>query len=466
MRRIGVWILILLTWLAPVSQAQETTTVEQELASLQELDLQTAQTLALKGNPDIIAAQTRIEQARARVRQAVAAYLPSVDLVGSGSRQQLSDTTYEYNQAIANMLGSSTEQSYETYSTNLQATLVLFDGFYRGFQKKQAEFNQQSNIAALDDTRRLLMNSVAEAFLNAQLHQTNIDIAQADKDFYVRQLEDAQNRYNVGAGAWGDVLNIKVQLNSAKTSLMQSQRDFEAASYGLAALLGIPDARFPQRLRLQPLDRQAITEEQDEASDQLIQEALQARPDIRRLEMTIKQAEAASGMAKAAMYPNLELAGSLNGSRDDDPGFTGDDFGNSIGVNMRWNLYSGGADTAKRMEADQAKREAVYTLTSLRNSVAAEIRQDLALLAAAREQVRLQRETAKLVKENRDLAQNEYEAGESSLVRLNEAQRDLITTHGRLAQALVAYKRAKQQLYAATGRNLELVDSTASPEKP
>ena len=68
------------------------------------------------------------------------------------------------------------------------------------------------------------------------------------------------------------------------------------------------------------------------------------------------------------------------------------------------------------------------------------------------------RETVQLVQENRDLAQNEYEAGQAALVRLNEAQRDLITTHGRLAQALVSYHLATQHLLSATGRNLAAFD--------
>ena len=83
-----------------------------------------------------------------------------------------------------------------------------------------------------------------------------------------------------------------------------------------------------------------------------------------------------------------------------------------------------------------------------------EVRQDVALLAAAREQVRLQRESVDLVEQNRELAQSEYEAGSASLVRLNEAQRDLTTTYGRLAQALVGYHLARQRLLSATGRNL------------
>ena len=41
-----------------------------------------------------------------------------------------------------------------------------------------------------------LSAAVAEAFLNAQLAQTNVDIYQADETFYLRQLEDAVRRSN------------------------------------------------------------------------------------------------------------------------------------------------------------------------------------------------------------------------------------------------------------------------------
>ncbi len=106
-------------------------------------------------------------------------------------------------------------------------------------------------------------------------------------------------------------------------------------------------------------------------------------------------------------------------------------------------------------QARQAKRAAVYDHADLRNSIAAEVRQNIAQLKAARNQVHLQRKTVELVKENRELAESEYEAGAASLVRLNEAQRDLTATYGRLAQALVGYHQARHRLLAAVGRNLE-----------
>ncbi|NOX80197.1 MAG: TolC family protein [Deltaproteobacteria bacterium] len=418
-----------------------------DLSGIKVLDLATAQDIALKDNPSMAAAMARVRQARARVRQAAAAWWPSLDLTGSGSHVRLPDSSLP-SPAVPY------PQSYDEYTAGIQAAWVLFDGFYRSFSRQQASFGEKSARDARRDARRLLVSSVARAFLNAQLARTKVRIARADKDFYGQQLRDAENRYKVGTGAWGDVLNIKVQINSAKTSLMLAAREFEAAGYGLAALMGLPGAVLPPGIDLAPLDRNIDTGGHEENPEPLIAEALARRPDVRRLEMQLHESKAATGAAKAPFYPKLQLAGAVNGVRLGDAALNSDDFGNTVSLRMAWNLFAGGADRARLFEARQKQREIGLTLADLRNQVAAEIRQDIARLAAAREQVRLQRDSVKLVEENRDLAKNEYEAGETSLVRLNEAQRDLTTTHSRLAQALVAFHLARQNLLAATGRNL------------
>ena len=455
MKKYIVIIACCLSFVGMKAQATEEQGIVPDLSGIEILNLRSAQEIALVGNPDMVAAQARIEQARARVSQAVAAWWPSVDLTAVGKKERLTESAYETSEALASLYGSSADRTNDSFSTGIQATWLLFDGFFRNYNEKKARYDEEANISGLLNSQRLLVVSVAEAFLNAQLAQTNVDIAEADKAFYTRQLEDAQNRYDVGAGPWGDVLNIKVQLNSAETNLMLNQRESEAAGYGLAALMGIPDAAFPPHIRLEALDREFVTEKFKEDVEQLLKEALLARPDVHRQEMNVKQAEAGTGLAEAPFYPTVQLAGVVNGASEDDVNFTDDDFGNSVSINIAWNLFSGGADKARLIEAKQAKREARYGLLNLRNQVASEIRQDIALLEAAQEQVRLQRETVGLVEENRDLAKNEYEAGEASLVRLNEAQRDLSTTYGRLAQALVGYHRALQRLDSATGRNLE-----------
>jgi outer membrane protein TolC len=266
----------------------------------------------------------------------------------------------------------------------------------------------------------------------------------------------------VGAGSWGDVLNIKVQLNSAKTNLMLSRREHEAALYGLSALLGLPDARLPDHVRLTELDTDVSDDGVNEKTELLINEALVSRPDIKEMDLRVKTAEATVGMAKAQYYPKLQLVGSVNGVHQDNSAFSGDEFGNTIAMNLSWNLFTGGADKARQIEAEQVIRESNSTLANLRNQVVSEVRQSVVLLEAAREQVKLQRDSVKLVEENRDLAKNEYEAGEASLVRLNEAQRDLTTTYSRLVQAVVTFHRANQRVLTATGRNILAFEDTSS----
>jgi outer membrane protein TolC len=428
-----------------------------DFSGIEVLNLETAQRIALQGNPGIAAAQARLEQARARVSQAVAAWWPSLDVTGNAARTRRSDLEYERINFMPLGPGQSTDRTYDSSAAGLRATWVIFDGFYRSFRQKQAEFGLKSSAAARRDSQRLLISAVAEAFLNAQLTQTKVKIAEADKKFYKKQLLDADNRYEVGTGSWGDVLNFKVQLNSAKTTSMFGKREYEAALYGLAALLGVPDAIFPETVRLVELDKDfRPSEELAKDIPALIDAAMAPRPDLRILAMRIHEAEAATGQAKAAFWPKVQLGGSLNGAQQGDVALTGEDFGDAISLSASWNLFSGGADRARVFEAEQKRREAAYSRADLRNRVASEVRQDVALLAASTEQVRLQRESVDLVEQNRELAQSEYEAGSASLVRLNEAQRDLTTTYGRLAQALVGYHLARQRLLSATGRNLDL----------
>lgn len=429
--------------------------VAPDLSAVEVLDLQTAQSLALASNPTMNAALERVEQARARLSQAAAAWLPNLDLTGSGGWTRKSDSVWQSSQALANLYGQSVDRTTDDYAAGLQASWIMFDGFFRKFREQQAQYGTDSADAARRDAQRLLVSAVAEAYLSAQLAQTNVKIAQADSDFYNQQLRDAENRFEVGAGPWGDVLNIKVQLNSARTLHMLSSRQFEAAGYGLAALLGLPDAVLPGHVSLADLDTGITLSEQEKEPEQLIKDALELRPDVREMISRVKQAEAGIGMAKAPYYPTLQLTGAVNGARQGDVSLTGDDFGNTLFLNLTWNLYAGGANKARHVEAEHGYREARYILADMRTQVASEIRQDIALLEAAREQVRLQLESVKLVEENRELAKNEYEAGEASLVRLNEAQRDLTTTYSRLAQAYVTYHQARQRLLAATGRNID-----------
>ncbi|MCI5139583.1 MAG: hypothetical protein D3922_14505, partial [Candidatus Electrothrix sp. AR1] len=66
-----------------------------DLTQVELLDVETAQQIALQDNPNIGAAQARLEQAKAALKQAAAADKPRVDASASTGLARYADTTYD-----------------------------------------------------------------------------------------------------------------------------------------------------------------------------------------------------------------------------------------------------------------------------------------------------------------------------------------------------------------------------------
>ncbi len=429
------------------------------------LELEVAVKIALAGNPGIEAAVARVRQAKARVDQARSTYWPRLDASTSGTRVKLSENAYQNNLSAARLLNptASIEDPEDYYNADLTASWTLFDGYERQFSNAAARYGQQSSSAALNDIRRLLISTVALSFFSAQLALENIAIAKADEKFNQRQLADAEARHKVGTGALSDVLNFQIRKNQARTALINQEYQYEIALYGLAALLGLPEARLPASVQLARLNPETGSELANPPVEDLITTAMDLRPDIQQARWHIKQTEAQIKIAQADYYPTIVLAGSLDGERSGNPGFEQDDFGNSLQVGLSYNLFAGGYTRAKITETRQLMEEQEKSLEELILATTSEIRSSVALVVTAQSQVALQRENVDLVQRTRDLVEKEYNAGQGSLVRLNEAQKDLTTARSNLALALVGLRQAWVELETRTGN---IVAEYGNPETP
>ncbi len=426
------------------------------LQQIEVLDLETAQRIAIASNPTLTAAAERVNQATERIRQAQAAYWPTLDAQGSASRVDLSNNAEESQRDQLRMLGfnASIDNPEDYYRANLVASWTVFDGFRRHFSNALARYGQDASQAALAESRRLLLSSVGDSFYLAQLARENIAITEADEAFNQRQLEEAQARYQVGSGSLSDILNFEVQVNAARSQRNGYYREYQIALVGLASLMAIPDAILPSGVELAGLQAEVEKDLIPPEAAGHLDYALLHRPDIQQTEWILKQQEANIGIARSRFYPSLQLAGSVDGERANSGRFEGDDFGNTVGLYLTYRLYSGGERRARLAEAKYQQKEAEENLRASKLSVASDVQQAVANVITAQNELELQRKNAKLVMENRDLVEKEYQAGQASLVRLNEAQRNLTQAQGRLALARVGLRQAQKNLNASTGRIL------------
>lgn len=437
---------------APVAIAADTATAVERLEQVKVLDLKTAAHIALADNPTVAAARARVVQAGEVVKQARSSYWPRLDATAGASRVDLSERNFQSQAGPAQAFGVTFNNPEDYYRAGLRASWTVFDGFARKFSLAVAKYGEQATTEALSDTRRLLLSAVAFAFLEAQLAQENIAIAKADEAFNQRLLVEARLRYDVGTGALSDVLNFQVRVNDAQTQRILDENGFKAALITLAALLGVAEGQLPAHVELAVLTPPTETELSMPQADASLESAFALRPDLLQSEYFVQQAEAGIKVAKSGYYPSLLLSGAVEGERPEDLDFDGDDFGNSVALGLSWNLFAGGFTRAKTGEAKARLYEVEKIQEDAKVRVASQVQEVVTRILTAQQQLTLQETNTKLVQQQRDLVEKEYKAGVGSLVRLNEAQRDLTVARARLAFVRVALREAWYDLETATGQ--------------
>jgi len=410
------------------------------------LALDTALRLAVSNSPSLAADRAKVLQAEARVMEARSGYWPVISASASRSRVDLADNAVQP--------GTPSDNPEDYYKAGVSTSWRLFDGGTRRFSRIAASHGLRGSEDAHKDSRRRLLSAVANAYANAQLAIESVAISDAARAFYRRLLDEAEARRRVGAGSLGDELNLRVQMNSAEADLVRAKRTYRTALVDLAILMGIPDAAFPVDKALEELDPNQQLEPNCLDTNSLVAHALEQRSDIKQIDRAWRQARANLKAVRGGFFPSISLSASLDGERANDSRLENDDFGNTVAAVLSYNMFEGGLTRARYREASGAALEAKKTLENGKITVASEVRKAVISLEAAWALLAVQKSNASSVERNRDLAEREYLAGEASLVRLNEAQRDLIAARAQLVQSLVSLQVARYDLATATGRSL------------
>ncbi len=405
------------------------------------LTLEAAKKIALKNNPTLAAAMERIVQAKEKIKQSKAGYLPAVSIAAAWDHTDKTENTlpgYEESQ----------------YTNKISATQILFDGFMRKYSVLSATYGEKMNSEFEKESRRLLIWSVAQSYLNVQLASENMKIAESDMIFNEKQAREAVAKERAGTGSLSDVLNFETRVNSAKSSLIATNQTYKEAVYSLAALLGFADSLLPKGMKVTKLNNETIEKNIPCDLDKDIKIFVEQRSDIKQAYYSLKDSEAKISQVKAEFYPQISLTGAYGNSGDWDSISDGDNLAASVGINVSFNLFNGGSSVSKTKEARSEKRRMEKELENAKNLAVSEMRSAWDNIGSARQQLLLQEENADLVKKTRDLVEKEYKAGQVSLVRLNEAQNDLVASLGGLAKAKVSLILALEEFDYYTGRNI------------
>ncbi|MFZ1037894.1 MAG: efflux transporter outer membrane subunit [Smithella sp.] len=342
-------------------------------------------------NQSIALSESQYRQALAQVQLLRANYFPTLGAGASFTRTN--------NAASTNI----TENQHQV---SLSASWEL-DVW--GKVRRQVEAGRATAEASFADLQAMRLSMQAELAsdyfqlrtLDAQKKTLDDSVAA-----YRKALELTQNRYNASVAAKADVVAAQTQLETTKAQAIDVGVQRAQYEHAIAVLMGKPPADFslaPSEFKLPPIKIPVAV-----PSD-----LLERRPDIASAERQMAAANAQIGVAKAAYYPTLTLAGSLGYLSTELANlFTSPNYFWALGpMTASATLFDAGA---RQAQTKQAMAAYDGTVASYRQTVLTgfqEVEDYLAALRILDDEAQIQDQAVNDARESVILTTNQYKAG-------------------------------------------------------
>lgn len=278
------------------------------------LTLKEAIRLALERSPEVLQAQSQLEQVAALRGKAGASVGWRLDGIGNATHQKASATVrlpYE-------LSGQDVPEEYTTYLVSA----VLSKGFLWAPENRipiqQADVALESAREQLRLTRASVLKNVAEAYFGVWKAKDAVDLAAAGVDDAARALDIAVRKRDAASGTESEVMATQSKLLQAQAGLATAQRLLDLSLKRLSDLIGhsglklselVPPAADEAHLPDQPVPWSWSAEE-------MVSQALANRPEVRLTELAARSARLDEQLAKAQGRPQISLSGSYTWAED------------------------------------------------------------------------------------------------------------------------------------------------------
>ncbi len=400
---------------------------------------------ALRDNLDIAQAVARMDQARAGLRTANAALLPSGQITANASYASQSLQT-----PTGRALGASPgfQRGTDLYDAGLGASWEpdLFGGLGRGREAARAEY--LASRAGVSGARVAIAAQTAETYVAIRGLQSRIAIAREQVATQQRLVDLVRLQVRKGIAA-------PLQLNQAEgayaqvaASLPVLEAGLEAALNALDVLTGLqPGAHRADLMALRPIPAAPAIVDVGRPVD-----LLRRRPDLIAAEQRLVATNARIGEAISEYYPKFSLSGLIGTASVATGGLFASDATQAQGIlGLRWRLFDFARVDAEIAAARGRDAEALaaYRLAVLRASEDVENAFSDLVQREAQERVLADGETS--LARARDASVAAYKGGVVSLVEVLDADSRLLATRDARAQATTETARAAIASFRAVG---------------
>ena len=380
-------------------------------------DLMSVYQEAVNNNADLAAARADYQARREGVPQARAGLLPNLS-----AGAQVSDVRTALEQPPATQ-----SRSGALYQANLSQPLFRAD---RWFQLQAAEAVSEQAALELSASEQNLILQSAEAYFAVLRAQDGLASTRAEENAFRRQLDQANERFDVGLSDKTDVLQAQAGFDTARANRIIAERQVEDAFQALVTLTN-RDYRSIEGIQhslpiLAPVPADATAWVNTAAAQNL---------NLQASNFAVTAAEETLRQRKAGHAPTLDAVASYKRGDNDllglsNPNYTGQNYGNdvsqrSVGLELNIPLFSGGMTSSQAREAYQRLSQSEQQREGMRREVVQNTRNLYRAVSTDVETVQARRQSIISNQSALEATEIGYQVGTRNIVDVLDAQRQL-----------------------------------------
>jgi outer membrane protein TolC len=241
-----------------------------------------------------------------------------------------------------------------------------------------------------------------------------------------------------------DVLSIRVHIAAIREEQIRRTADLEVARAAMNDAMGLPlDVEHTLTTKLAPLPLVQADLSGVEKN------ATEGRPETREARLAAQVANVEAAEARSIYKPQVVLHGAFEANRQRFVYRGGANW--LVSIDLRWNLFNGGADKAKIVENDAAIRRTAAEQARAESGIRLQVRQAWAALKAAQQRIESAQASVSEAQESLRISQNRFAAGLSTVTDLLRTETALLETQTRYSAAVHDQRIAAAMLEFAAG---------------
>ncbi|MDT8311094.1 MAG: TolC family outer membrane protein [Methylophaga sp.] len=376
--------------------------------------------ITLKTNPDILSAVHERNAVSKEIDQARAGYFPTLDL-GLGTGYERTN-----NPATRNNPQNGDNVGLNRNEASLNARQMLFDGMMTANEVSRQKARTNSRAFTVYSAAENTALEAIEAYLNVLRRQKIVELAQDNLEAHQRTHDQIILRSERGVGRRADVDQSLGRLALAETNLMAEQSNLRDAETNYLRVVGV----MPTSLSDPESPASLIPPSVEEA----IAIAINNHPTLKSANADVVSANYQHDTALAPFFPRLDFE---VGARQDNniDAVPGSDRDFQAMLRLRYNLYNGGRDLARREETAALINQAAEIRNNTHRQVEESTRLSWNALQTVRNQMAYFESYAQSAEKTRDAYQLQFSLGQRTLLDLLDSENELFRSRISLTEA-------------------------------